>query len=117
MSGLEDIFWSRCVSHILPRNPGLGLPGKNKCHLPPTDLEFDFSWKSRKVAIEIHGGLKYAKSGHRTYSGVSRDMRKCNLAQLDGWIILQLESHQVRDNFTWNVQTLPMIEKALNRER
>lgn len=114
---LEDLFLQRCRIHLLPRNPGLGMPGRNKRHLFPTDLEFDFSWKSRMVSVEIHGGLDVPGSGHRTSSGVRRDMRKCNMAQLDGWLHLQLDSDQVLDNFTWNVQTLPMLEKALNRGR
>lgn len=112
---IEDHFIRRCRSHLLPRNPGLGMPGRNKCHLPPTKLEFDFSWLSRRVSVEIHGGLKNSGSGHRTEAGVKRDILKCNLAQQAGWFHIQLTTEQVMDDFTWNTQTLPLLELALSR--
>lgn len=114
---IEDHFIRRCRSHLLPRNPGLCMPGRNKCHLPPTELEFDFSWRSRLISVEIHGGLKNAGSGHRTEAGVKRDMRKCNLAQEAGWFHIQLTTEQVMDDWIWNTETLPLLEFALKRRQ
>lgn len=111
---IEDHFLRRVRTDLFPR--GYRLPGRNICHLQPTALEFDFSWKSLKVAIEIHGGLSNARSGHRSCEGVKRDMHKTNLAQLHGWILLQLTTEQVMEDLLWSKHTLPMILKALSRE-
>lgn len=112
-SYIEDHFLRRVRSHLIPRNPGLKMPGHNKQYivgLSGRPMEFDISWRSIKLAVEIHGGLKNAKSGHRTESGVKRDMLKCNLAQKDGWTLLQLTTEEVMDNFIWNTRTVPLLE-------
>lgn len=112
---LEDNFSHRCRTDLLSAVPGLAMPGHNRCYLPPTNLEFDFSWRSRKVSVEIHGGLKFARTGHRSEQGVRRDMHKSNLAQLSGWLHLALTPEQVMDDHLWQTQTKPMLMQALQR--
>lgn len=112
---LEDNFIVRCRTDLLCRVSGLAMPGRNKTYLPPTALEFDFSWRSRKVSVEIHGGLKFARTGHRSEQGVRRDMHKSNLAQLAGWLHLSLTPEQVMQDDLWLNQTLPMLLAALTR--
>lgn len=110
---IEDHFLRRVRSHLIPRNPGLKVPGHNKQYIVGLSgrmMEFDFSWRSIRLAVEIHGGLKNARSGHRTEQGVKRDMLKCNLAQKDGWTLLQLTTEEVMDNHTWNTHTVPLLE-------
>lgn len=113
---LEDWFVRR-IRRDLDFSSGLLLPSRNKCHIPGTNLEFDFSWRSRKLAVEIQGGIdsRTRRSGHVSPEGMRRDMRKMCLAQLEGWILLQLAPEQITSDYHWRVQTLPWIIKALNR--
>lgn len=110
---IEDHFLRLVRRDILPR--GYRVPGRDKKHIPNSNLEFDWSWVSKKVSVEIHGGLKNPRSGHRSEAGVKRDMRKSNLAQIHGWLHLQLTSEEVMDDYVWQTQTLPMLLKALSR--
>ena len=110
---LEDHFLTLVRRDMLPR--GYRLPGRDRKHLPNSNLEFDWSWTSKKVSVEIHGGLKSPRSGHRTEAGVKRDMRKANLAQLHGWFHIQLTSEEIMEEDTWTHQTLPLILAALKR--
>lgn len=111
---LEDWFFRRivpfCSEHsLLP-------PGRNNCYLPNSKLEFDFSWKSIKVAVEIQGGL-HSRGGHTTATGIKRDMRKVNLAQTNGWILLQLSRDDIADNHQWNRYTEPLLISAIHLQR
>ena len=111
---LEDWFLRRVIVDVLPRCPGLKHPGRNQTHLPGSKLEFDFSWKSLKVAVEIHGGIdSRRRSGHTTPTGIKRDLRKCNLAQLHGWLLLQFTSEQINQDLIWMKETCPMLLQAL----
>lgn len=54
---------------------------------------FDFAWPDQKVAVEIDGGI-YQKqaTGHRSISGVEKDMEKSNAAQAAGWCVLRFHA-------------------------
>lgn len=57
---------------------------------------FDFAWPDQKVAVEIHGGIfQNQATGHRSKSGVVRDMEKSNAAQKDGWTVLAYQSNDL----------------------
>lgn len=59
---------------------------------------FDYCWVQYRVAVEIQGGI-YArgrKSGHTSIPGMERDMVKLNLAQANGWILLQLSPRKIK---------------------
>ena len=111
---IEDHFLRLVRRDVLPR--GYRLPARNARHLPPTDLEFDWCWVSKKVSVEIHGGLKHPRSGHRTEAGVKRDIRKANLAQQAGWFHIQLTSEDVMEDWLWKSSTLPLLLTALRRK-
>lgn len=112
---LEEWFLQRVRSDLLPSLVGLSLPGRNKKYLPPTELEFDFSWKSLKVAVEIQGGIdsRGRQSGHVSADGMRRDMRKMCLAQAAGWIILQLPPEAIHTDLTWRTYSLPLLRHCL----
>lgn len=114
---LEEWFLHRINREL--SSLGLRIPGRDKTHLAGSDLEFDFSWKSIKLAIEIQGGLNQSNSGHRTSSGVRRDILKMCLAQTQGWLLLQLTPENVKEASVWKMFTLPLIRKAVHvcRER
>lgn len=58
---------------------------------------FDFAVPSKKIAIEIQGGLYAAQSGHRSKEGVERDYEKINEALFGGWQVFQITSDNIKD--------------------
>lgn len=71
---------------------------------------FDAANPSKKVAIEIDGGIhpfwitlpngqkkKVMKSGHSTPEGIKRDMLKNNAAVVDGWKVLRYTPQMLKD--------------------
>ena len=51
-------------------------------------FRFDLAIKSLKIAIE-YNGIMSKKSRHTSVTGYTRDMTKLNLAQINGWRVLQ----------------------------
>ncbi len=49
---------------------------------------FDFAHIRLKIAVEMEGGI-YTGTGHAKTGKYLKDMRKYNLAQLKGWIVLR----------------------------
>lgn len=99
---LERIFDKRIRDDLLPAytHSSLRMPGRNRCHLVGSKLEYDFSWLSLKIAVEIQGGIDChsRRSGHLSRNGIRRDMQKVCLSSIQGWILLQLSPEQVYDN-------------------
>lgn len=48
---------------------------------------YDFAWPAARLVVEINGGLRAAdgKSGHKSYTGITRDYKKLNAATSRGW--------------------------------
>lgn len=113
---IEDHFARRIRNQLLPRNPTFRFPMR-EAQVRDTAMRYDFCWVSRRVTVEIHGGLKNARSGHRTEEGVKRDMLKANMAQADGFFHIQLTTEDVMDDAIWEKVTLPLLELALRRLR
>lgn len=57
--------------------------------------ELDFAWIAEKFGVEINGGIWRKGGGAHTGTGHLRDMRKLNLAQEHGWVILQYEPGKI----------------------
>ena len=112
---LESWFMRRVKEDILLQHD-LMPPGRNKTYLPNSKLEFDFSWRSIRLAVEIQGGLE-RRGGHTTAAGIKRDMRKMCLAQINGWLLLQLHSEEITSNSMWELHTMPLIVKAIQLQR
>jgi very-short-patch-repair endonuclease len=68
----------------------------------------DFAWIDSKLILEIEGGLYQAVSGHRSASGVIRDIVKYNALTLANWRVLRATADMVRDG-----RALAMVEEAL----
>lgn len=58
-------------------------------------FRFDFGWPQVKVAIEKQGGIWRRGGGAHTGRGHLRDMAKINLAQSQGWMVLQFTPEQM----------------------
>lgn len=48
-----------------------------------------------KLGIEVHGST-FTKGRHVTGTGFSGDREKMNAAQLQGWLVLELETNSIR---------------------
>lgn len=116
---LEDWFLRR-IKQLIEQEVSwkdIRLPGRNYCHIPGSNLEFDFSWKSRRVAVEIQGGIdsSHRRSGHVSPAGMRRDMLKMCLAQHHGWILFQLAPEQITTCHLFHSQVAPWLIRALRR--
>jgi hypothetical protein len=74
-------------------------------------FKFDFIYLPSKVAIEINGGTWMPKSGHSSGVGIQRDYKKCNLAQLSGWVVFQLSREMI------NAKWLKIIYTAIKQRQ
>lgn len=89
---------------------------------------FDIAWPSRKVAVEIEGGIfgkgsgensvpcptckQTPKGAHGTVSGILRDCEKYNAAVLLGWRVYRVPTHLV----TWEtVRTISGLVESVAR--
>lgn len=87
---------------------GIASPEREYMFAKPRRFRADFAWVAEKLLVEIDGGLYVARSGHRTASGVMRDMEKGNLAALKGYLYLRFNAEQIRDG-----SALGVIETVL----
>lgn len=69
-------------------------PQREHRFLPPRRFRFDYAWPSRKVALEVEGGV-WSQGRHVRGSGFLDDMEKYNLAALNGWRVLRVTPQQL----------------------
>jgi len=87
---------------------GLPEPYTQYKFCPTRDWLVDFAWPDRRVILEVEGGIYKAKSGHRSYSGITRDIEKYNMATWLGWQVYRVTPVMVK-----NGDALNLIEKVL----
>lgn len=88
---------------------GWGRPVQEYRFAPPRRWRFDYAWPSRKVAIEVEGGVWIA-GRHTRGKGYIRDLEKYNEAALLGWTVLRYTPAQMRDLLY--LRDLQRLEKA-----
>ncbi len=72
--------------------PEYTMPGKKPAY------RWDFHFPGTTILIEIQGGTwKKGPSGHNTGTGIERDCRKANVANLLGWCQLNFTSTMIKD--------------------
>lgn len=59
---------------------------------PNRKWAFDYAVEAIKVAVEFEGGILEAKSGHRNFAGIQRDIEKYNEAAGLGWHVIRLHA-------------------------
>jgi len=76
---------------------------------------FDFAFPHRRVAVEIEGGIFQRKdgkpTGHRSITGIMRDMEKYNHAGWAGWRVIRFH---VADLEKRPVQSIALVCGALD---
>jgi len=76
---------------------------------PHRRWRFDFAWpEALKVALEVEGGIYQSSSGHRSISGILRDISKYNEAALMGWLVLRCTPANL-----CTVETVKMVRQAI----
>ena len=64
--------------------------------LPDRKFRFDWALPDKKWAIEYEG-IMSAKSRHTSVTGYTNDLRKYNLAVLNGWRVLRYTTLNYQD--------------------
>ena len=90
------------------RIAGLITPETEYRAIPERRFRFDFAWPSRKLLVEVQGGIWKKKGGQSTGQGINRDTEKANLATLAGWRVMAFTPNQIRSG-----EALRWIQKAL----
>jgi hypothetical protein len=91
------------------RGAGLPAPEKEFRFAPGRKFRFDYCYPDKMIAIEKEGGIFASHGGgHRSISGLLRDVEKYNLATLHGWKV-----YRITPNMIANGSALALIEKAL----
>lgn len=73
---------------------------------------FDWAWPIELVSAEVNGQAWGVKGGGR--HGKDKDLEKLNLAQLEGWIVLQFTPKMLEELPDW---CCAMVKKALDQRR
>lgn len=79
--------------------------------LYPRRFLFDFVWHEERVILEVHGG-QWINGRHQTGYGFARDRVKMNLAQLEGWVVLEACTEHIKSG-----EYTRWVAKALGREK
>lgn len=72
-------------------------------------FRFDFAIPSKKIAIEIEGGV-FSGGRHTRGVGYINDMEKYNLAAVNGWAVLRFTPEQTK-----KLETFELIKQLWNR--
>lgn len=74
---------------------------------PPRKYTLDFADPTKRIGIEIQGGIWQSKSGHSGGTGVTEDAEKICLASILGWRIFQLVGAAItKDNLDAIAETI-----------
>jgi hypothetical protein len=68
---------------------GIEEPEKEVRVTKDRKFRFDYAWPDIRLAVELNGGIWRKGGGAHTGIGHIRDMEKFNLAQEEGWVVLQ----------------------------
>ncbi len=87
---------------------GLPEPILQFMPVPGRKYRVDFCWVGVRLVLEVEGGVYQAASGHRSASGVIRDIEKYNSLILASWRVLRATADMVHDG-----RALAMVTGAL----
>lgn len=74
----------------------LTLPVTTEKRFHVRQWRLDFAWPTIKAAVEVQGGFYRGASGHSSVTGIRRDQEKCNAAQIEGWLVLYIETTKLK---------------------
>lgn len=82
-------------AHVKQELQKLGEVKTEYQFLEKRKFRFDYAVPSLKIAIEINGGQFVNGRHNRGGAGYEADLEKLNLAQLEGWKVLQFTYQQI----------------------
>lgn len=88
---------------------GLPVPEREVRFLAARKWKFDRAWLAWRVACEYEGGIFDDISGHKSATGLLRDMQKYNEAALAGWLLIRVNAQSVATG-----QAVSWIARALS---
>ena len=97
-----------------------GLPGweeEAKDLIPGRRYRFDLAERKLKIAIEIQGGIWMGmerKGAHALPTNHLRDMEKANLAQIEGYIVLQFTPQQFDSGQAYKTIMTAVMKRTLS---
>jgi very-short-patch-repair endonuclease len=103
-SALEAAFYQQV------KDAGLPEPILQFIPVPGRKYRCDFAWPQDeyRLILELEGSIYVARSGHRSASGVVRDIEKYNLLTLNGWCVLRATTAMVMSG-----EALDMVRQVL----
>jgi very-short-patch-repair endonuclease len=72
------------------RAAGLPEPEREYYHITGRDFRLDFAWPAIKLGVEVQG------MAHRIKGKFHADMEKRILAQINGWLVMEISGDMVR---------------------
>ena len=88
---VHDIF--RLVCRSIAEKHGADVIFEHRFH-PARRWRFDAAYPSRKIAVELDGGV-YAGGRHVRGAGFEKDCEKINEAQVLGWNVYRFTTRQM----------------------
>lgn len=89
-----------------------GIPEPKREHVFSKERKwaFDYAWPEQMIALESDGSThgtgkpchvcgQRKPGGHSSRSGIERDMKKINAAQVLGWIVLRCTPEELTDGY------------------
>ena len=76
------------------RMVGLPEPVREYRAIPGRRFRFDFAWVEQRLLVEVQGAI-FVKGGHSSGVGIMRDHEKNNLAVLNGWRVIYVNSKTI----------------------
>ena len=73
---------------------------------------FDYCFVQEKVAVEYEGGIFEKQGGHKSVSGIMRDIEKYNEAALEGYTVIRVTAQSVASR-----SAIRYIFRALDKAR
>lgn len=87
---LEEAFFTRWKQIKQELAPDARDPEREFYYdRPDSERRFDFAWPEFRVAVEMQGAI-WSGGAHGRGSGIIKDYKKLNDAQVKGWRVIQI---------------------------
>lgn len=94
MSELQENFL-RLLDKAIENGLKIPQPTPEYKFLEGRRFRFDYAWERERIAVEVQGGI-FRGGRHVQIQGILSDYEKLNEAQINGWLVLQVTSEDIR---------------------
>lgn len=64
-------------------------------YVPGRKFQADFAFPVQKLIVEVDGGI-YTRRAHGSVGGIIADMRRTNIAAINGWRVMRFRPDEIR---------------------